>query len=443
MKGKKMRRWGLVVTLLLMMALGSSDARASDMNLSGTLNSTYIRDGVIEIQNADVSTSGEIECFAGTIEIGAPFLASAGSEFKAKSFSNLPEVDPDYLPLVCHADNEQPLFKRVEANDYLEVYLSADFDAINDRSIPLEEKDTAMSMGSIEYNDPSTGNLVQINNIKVIARGKSRYEECGFRPFKIDFQGNQAGTIFSNGSDKIKVVTHCGYLEDQWPLIAGTPEEQRRRLFQEFYIYQVLQTVHSTSLLTRLALITYHNAADGTEFTEWAFFREWEDVAADRCGMVEMEREQFDLYPADPVSHFQGRLQNQFVANLDNGLIKTEAGDLQYLDVNTIALLSEEENAFFIPYDYDMTCVIQPEYETDCFDGMCRSCPTLPENAQLMRDIFEEEALSRSAAQAVSMYIREEEMMEIANKTLFDEDGKLRLLAWLDYNYDEIRDYLF
>ncbi len=416
-------------------------AFAGTFNLSGTLDGYYVKNDTIRIKDATVYSSGDLECLASRIEIKDQFHARSGSYFRARANPLLAEVDVNNMPLRCHADNNQPLFKDVRPNDYIEVYIEADFDQINDPTIPLEQKAQASSSGMMEYTHPQSGATKSISNVMVYARGKSRYGNCGYRPLKIDFLGNQNGTIFENGADEIKIVTHCGYLEGQSEYLAGTPEEQRRRLFQEYYLYQMLQTLQTTSLLTRLALITYHNTSDGSELTEWAFFREREEVAAARCGMVEMDDEDYGSYPANPLNHFQGRLHNRFMAQYDEG-ITASSGTLCYTDRNTVVLQSPDNKAYFIPFDWDMSCIIQPDYIYSCHDETCLQCPGISVTAAEMYDLLSEGDAQVSKAQALSLYLNEDEMRNIAAESLFDADGAAALQSALNYNFNELHNYL-
>ncbi len=257
-----------------------------------------------------------------------------------------------YSPVKCTPTIAR-LFAEAGPNDVFEFELQADFDVINDPSISRANQDDASSPGTLRYVDPVSGATIEIP-ITLEARGKSRYDCCTFRPLKIVFNEHQVGNIFEGASKKVKIVTHCNKNDTPscgW-FPSGTPEEFVQRLLAEYYFYQVLETLGSTALATRLARITYRDD-DGTEIiTEYAFLREREDDACVRCGCVD-EAEDTDALTPDSTSVLQGRMYNKFVYNEDYGIVSGH---------NTRKCKDENLNGYYIPYDWDLTGVMCPEY---------------------------------------------------------------------------------
>lgn len=365
------------------------------------------------------------------------------------------DIDPEKLPIKSHPHNNQPLFMCSNPNDYIEVDLYADFEIINDNSIA---KDQAKSSGRLEYNDPRTGENVTIDNIKVYARGKSRYEFCKFRPLKIDFGSKQRENIFENASKKIKLVTHCecnSEWENRLGFLPGNDHEQEQRLLMEYYMYKVQETLNSTSLLTRLTRITYHNTSNNPSWsikTKWAFFREREKVAAKRVNMREMEDNEYPdpadrqiPFPANLVSYFQGCLLDNFMYQSDGGLLYesyAKNGELMYYNHNIVALVNDKQDdrAYFISYDWDLTGVIAPSYWKHT-----ATAKTLKENAKAMKSVLlncNDQSLAKT--QAYALYSHKEEMQEIVrNAEHLDPSNRLRMEEWLEENFIAIEDYLF
>lgn len=317
-----------------------------------------------------------------------------------------------YAPAACPPVTAA-LFANAGPNDVFQFELQADFNVINDPAIDQAHMDQAQSPGTLRYTDPAAGNLVEIP-ITLEARGKSRYDYCAFRPLKIVFAAHQAGNIFEGASKKIKVVTHCGnHPTNPW-ILGGTPEEQRRRLLAEYYFYQTLESLGSTALSTRLARITYRNA-DGSEIvTEYAFLLENDGYACKRCGYVD-EAEDYETLTADPASVFQGTLYNKFVYNNDYSI---ETGH------NAVRCKDASNKGYYIPYDWNLTGVIRPEYFKNNNISYTANVQTFWDwlNTQ-MPDI-------RTKEQARHIYNHDKDMQRVIANSLLDEEGQNIMKGW-------------
>lgn len=315
-------------------------------------------------------------------------------------------------PVAC-APTTAPLFADAGPNDVFEFELQADFDVINDLSITRANKHLARSAGTLRYVDPNTNQTIQIP-ITLEARGKSRYDYCAFRPLKIVFASAQTGNIFEGASRKVKVVTHCGnHPTNPW-ILGGTPEEQRRRLLAEYYFYQVLETLGSTALSTRLARITYRDD-DGTEIiTEYAFLREREDDACVRCGFVD-EAEDYDVLTPNATSVSQGTLYNKFVYNNDYTITSGH---------NTRRCKDASMNGFYIPYDWDLTGVVRPDYFKN--GGVSYTDNVI----NFWNWLNTETPEVRTKIQAWHIVNHDSDMQQVLNSTLLDTEGQGLLEGW-------------
>lgn len=334
-----------------------------------------------------------------------------------------PSARQVHLPVAC-APSSAPLFSEAGPHDVLEFELQADFDTINDVNIGLANKEEAQSSGTLRYSDPDTGVLVEIP-ITLKARGKSRFSHCAYRPLTIVFPTHQTGNIFEGVSKKLKVVTHCGnHPTDPW-LLGGTPEEQRRHLLAEYYFYQVLEALGSTALSTRLARITYRNQDGSAITTEFAFLREREDDACKRCGFLDEVNAQPPLTPEE-TTVFQAHLYNKFVYNNDYIL---EVGH------NTRVCLDASNQHYFIPYDWDLTGVVHPEYR---FNG-----PHYSDNVITFWDWLNGWVdQDKAKIQALHLVDHDEEMWGILNNTLMDDEGEALMQGWYSLYMCALRCYL-
>lgn len=364
------------------------------------------------------------------------YLCRVGSETDQRKFNVIPECDftpptadqqcndpftPDaidqatwgqYKPTACQPTTAT-LFADAGPNDVFEFELQADFDVINDLSISRANMHLASSAGTLRYFDPNTNQTVEIP-ITLEARGKSRYDHCAFRPLRIVFASEQMGNIFEGASRKIKVVTHCGTHPTSPWILGGTPEEQRRRLLAEYYFYQVLETLGSTALSTRLARITYRDD-DGTEIiTEYAFLREREDDVCMRCGFVD-EADDYDVLTPDPTSVFQGTLYNKFVYNNDYNITSGH---------NTRRCKDASMNGFYIPYDWDLTGVIRPEYFKN--GGINYTDNVI----NFWNWLTTERPEVRTKIQAWHIVNHDGDMRQVLQDTLLDTEGQELMKGW-------------
>ncbi len=462
--------------LLCSLFLWAAGAQAATLNLNGNLKSVEIHNDTIKLEDAEVKTGETAEFISSdAVQIKKPFHAKNGSNFRAKTSSKANHLRSSsyshYRPQDC-SGTEQDLFMGYDDPDsstnYIEIKIEANFDIINDPDIPFEDRDTAMdAFGTFRYKDPDTGQWITMNDATVAARGKSRYRNCTFRPLKVHlYYDDMEDTIFDNSNgyladNTLKFVTHCLNHYEGYDL-----EESRRRLFQEYYQYRVMDPLDTANLRTKLAKVTYQNTADGSEFTEWAFFREKEQIGAYRCGGKERVEEivpekpfQENMpYAPDPVSHYQATFHYYFGFNNDQGLDfkYTDTGDdieLRYREHNVVLMkpATESEPIYFIPYDWDLSGVISPDWVKNIFKTMQSNAEEMVQALSYNGSLGSWYSNPQIAAvQSMSLYENKSEMMAIVNDGFFpttvngttqDTEGRARLQEWLEITFDALWDY--
>lgn len=282
--------------------------------------------------------------------------------------------------------------------------ISGDFTRVNNE--PARED--AVSPGLL---DPDGLGPLDAVPVEIRARGHLRYLECGYRPFKVVFEEKQKDNVFRKLGKSVKFSTHCGDREDMDPVLqAPSLEEYYQRVRMEHAAYQIVDTLETLSLETRLVELTYHDTATDTEETHLAFVREPEDEMADRCDMVEGE----DI-PSEPPAGTNYRaelllfLVNNFILQAD---VKNK---LELRDL-------ERGESVLAPYDFDLVGI----FRRDFFKLKGR---TLQENNAAFGDwlrrnqspeLFEEVALVLSRRESMRAVI-DEAGLNSANKALFDE----------------------
>ncbi len=319
-----------------------------------------------------------------------------------------------HSPAACPASSKV-LFSTT-SNDVFEMELQADWSKINNVALNSNTtKDQSVSTGKLSYINSSN---VAVNlNVTVNGRGHSRFDHCAFRPLKINFGSKQIGNIFA-GHKKIKLVTHCGnHLNSPW-ILGGSVVEQRRRLLSEYYFYEVLEQLQSSGLSTRLAHITYKNPDGTIHTTEYAFWREREDDACQRCGWDDEANDaEIPSLTANNASVFDTDMVEHFVYNNDY---------FATVGHNTVVCKDVSLNGFYLPYDWDLTGVVRPEYFKNNNKTYRQNAPDY--EAWLNGS----NPLLRTRIQAAHFISKRVEMRKILSESLLDVQGKQNMLGWYD-----------
>jgi hypothetical protein len=229
------------------------------------------------------------------------------------------------------------------SQEVLKMTISADFTKLN-TATRLE----AISPAEV---DPDGDGALKPVKAEVHARGKSRFRDCGFRPFSIKFEKKQKGNVFEHLGKSVKISTHCGDREGMPELLkAPSIAEYEQRVRMEHAIYQLLDKLETASLKTRLVELTYHDTAKDTRETYLGFVREPEDEAAQRCGMLEGEDIPPGTYALNERANLLLFLINNFVIQAD-----VEKNKFDMVDV-------ERGLRAQAPYDFDLLGVFRREY---------------------------------------------------------------------------------
>jgi len=184
-------------------------------------------------------------------------------------------------------------------------------------------------------------------NIEIKTRGNFRLQSriCGFPPLRLNFpKDSAAGTPFE-GQDKLKLTVHC---QDKKP-------EYEQSVLVEHLLYRGFNLISDKSFLTRLARVTYVDAAAKRDtLTRWAFFVEDNDAMAARLGgtvadMTEIADENTDLDQIPLIWMYE-----YFIGNTDYSVYA----------LHNIVLVAMPNTLFPmpVPYDFDWSGVISAPY---------------------------------------------------------------------------------
>lgn len=232
-----------------------------------------------------------------------------------------------------------------DREDILKLELSMDIKKIR-RDV---KKKRSYHPAVLTYKDDS-GQPVTLN-LKVRARGVFRRDPriCDFPPLMLNFRDKDIkGSIF-RGQNKIKMVTHC---------------KRRINYFDEFVaheylVYKLYSLFSDKSFRVRLAEITYVNpAVKGAGHTRLGFFIEDDKKMAKRLGCKRIQnRWGYHLMAKMPI-------RDQLILDLFQFMIGNTDWSSPLEHNVQLMLHNEYQTIYAVPYDFDITGIVNPYYAT-------------------------------------------------------------------------------
>jgi hypothetical protein len=275
----------------------------------------------------------------------------------------------------------------------------------------------------------SDGQPVRLD-VDIRTRGKTRAERriCEFPPLRLDFDTAAHGTVFEGHND-LKLVTHC----------QDGRAEYEQYVLQEYLVYRVYNLLTDLSFRARLARVTYVDT-DGKRdaVTRYAFLLEDVDAMAARNGWQALRVPAVPPHLVNPRSIALVGVFQYMIGNPDWSLFTVEPGE-EACCHNTVPIGAESGPIFSVPYDFDVSGIVNTRYADRLFGpeqrnlgirrvrerayrGLCASAQHLPE-------IF---ALFNPKRDAIYALYREQPGLDagVAKATL----------EYLDAFYDTIND---
>ena len=270
-----------------------------------------------------------------------------------------------------------PLFT---SNDVVEVTINAPI-----KLIMRERSTTEYTQGTLTYEDPEAGETTLDIGIRTRGRFRRQTDVCPFAPLRLNFRKTK-GTIFAK-SDKLKMVTHC----------RSGSRVYAQAILKEYLAYRILNTLTDKSFRVRLLHVTYVDDANGKVVdTNYAFLIEHRDQLAKRIGR-EVSRAQTTV-----VSALDGREMNigsvfqYLIGNTDFSPVKGVPDEP--CCHNYILMKGGEDKMLSIPYDFDVTGIVDAPYAVPnprfhlrnvkqrLYRGRCANNEYLEASLQLFRD---------------------------------------------------------
>jgi len=181
-------------------------------------------------------------------------------------------------------------------------------------------------------------------------RGKSRAFFCSFPPLRLDFAPESVEDTVFAGQDKLKLVTHC-----------KVSREYEQNVLEEFAAYRILNVLTELSLRIRLLRINYVDTGRprSAAVIRYGFVIESDEEFARRIGgqplgVRNVSRNLLDARHAALVYVF-----HYLIGNTDWSLIRYF--DDEYCCHNG-KLFSVDDRNYYIPYDFDMSGLVNARY---------------------------------------------------------------------------------
>lgn len=251
------------------------------------------------------------------------------------------------------AASAPPLFA---SDDLLKITLSAPFTDIK----KFRNKETLYEQASVSYTNDQ-GNTVEIP-VTLSLRGNSRLDfgTCTFPPLRLKFNKEDGKDTVFHKLKKVKMVTQCQ------PISLRSQDD----LLTEYQAYRILNILTDWSYRVRLLDVTYVDSDGGKTRQNYAFLIEPSKNLAKRTGSKKIN---VDAIATDEligehmnlVSLYQLLLGNtDWSATLGGANECCHNGKLFGDKVPLDAALFDTalSNIRFVPYDFDVTGLVEPEY---------------------------------------------------------------------------------
>jgi hypothetical protein len=199
--------------------------------------------------------------------------------------------------------------------------------------------------GILVLNKGESDSLVK--EVSIRTRGQFRLEKCSFAPMELTFKKPLKAYSDSGRIKKIKLVTHCksGIVYDEY-------------ILKEYLVYHLYNVLTDSSFRVRLARLTYIDTeVDRRSVVQYAFFLEPKSVMALRSNAtvvntLNINQGQIFAGVMDRVSIF-----NYMVGNWDWAVFSKH--NIEVIKPFAYDPLGQ---AIAVPYDFDLTGFVNPEY---------------------------------------------------------------------------------
>lgn len=249
--------------------------------------------------------------------------------------------------------------------------------------------------------------------VSVRLRGKSRVEFCSFPPLRLNFASKLVEDTIFAGQDKLKLVTHC-----------KGADAYEQNLLEEVLAYRLANTLTDISIRTRLLRVTYVDTdkPGAAPITRFGFLIESDEEVAKRVGGQPLRIRNLRRNMLEPEHSALMFVFHYLIGNTDWSLVRNFEDD--YCCHNGKLVRAGERN-YFLPYDFDMSGLVNARYAKPKPELRLRSVRT-----RRYRGYCTEPETVREALQSV-VSLRDEIMGEIAGIPGLSANNRERLQRYL------------
>ena len=202
-------------------------------------------------------------------------------------------------------------------------------------------------------------------DVEIRTRGRARLSRriCDFPPLRLNFSSRAVESTVFVGQDKLKLVVHCQ--DDR--------AEYEQYVLQEYLIYRVFNRFTDMSFRARLVRNTYVDTeAKRDTVTRYGFLIEADDMLAARTGWQPLVVPAVPPNESDPqylalVGVFQYMIGNPDWSPFGKA---PEEGECCH---NTTPIGSPAGPVFSVPYDFDITGLVNTRYADGLFSPTTRN----------------------------------------------------------------------
>ena len=219
------------------------------------------------------------------------------------------------------------------------------------KQIMRDRSDTEYTQGTLSYEDPEAGETTLDIGIRTRGRFRRQTDICPFAPLRLNFRKTK-GTLFAK-SDKLKMVTHCRTGSKIYTQI----------ILKEYLAYRILNILTDNSFRVRLLRVTYVDNTNGKVVdNNYAFLIEHQKQLAKRIGREVSSAETTVVGALDGQETNISSVFQYLIGNTDFSPIKG-APDESCCH-NYVLFSRAEEKILSIPYDFDITGIVDAPYAT-------------------------------------------------------------------------------
>jgi len=205
--------------------------------------------------------------------------------------------------------------------------------------------------GTLSYRE-ADGSIVEFD-IGIRTRGNYRRQPrvCPFPPLRLNIKTSQAKGSLFHKQDKLKLVAHC----------RDNSERYEQNLIREYLAYRILNTLTDISYRVRLARVTYVDSERKDEDrVRYAFFIEHKSRLSKRLGLAEISTSKIKVADLEGPYSDLTSLYQFMIGNTDfSPVAGAEGEDCCH---NTTLFGNDGEAIYAIPYDFDMSGLVDAPY---------------------------------------------------------------------------------